>query len=266
MKKIAGMTNIVQYLMMTSSNGNIFRVTGHLCGEFTGPRLIPRTKASDADLWFFFDLRLNKRLSKQWWGWWFETLSHPLWRHRNGYRKSKFKTLIHCYMVNLKIKSMMTSSNWSFSVLPALCAGNSPVTDEFPAQRPVTRSFHVFFDLRLNKRLSKQSWGWRSDSHRAHYDVAVMIKSFHEDAMTCKRFLHYWPFVRVIHRSCQLIVAQWRHMATEIWVSIGSGNGLLPDGIKPLPKTNVDLSSVEGNFIRYTLNYESLKLAWKWLT
>ena len=39
---------------MTSSNGNIFRVTGHLCGEFTGHRWIPRTKASDAELWYFF--------------------------------------------------------------------------------------------------------------------------------------------------------------------------------------------------------------------
>ena len=37
--------------MMTSSNGNNFRVTGHLCGEFTGPRWIPHTKASDAELW-----------------------------------------------------------------------------------------------------------------------------------------------------------------------------------------------------------------------
>ena len=45
--------------MMTSSDGNIFRVTGHLCGEFTGDRWIPRTKASDAELWFFFYLRLN---------------------------------------------------------------------------------------------------------------------------------------------------------------------------------------------------------------
>ena len=42
----------------------------------------------------------------------------------------------------------------------ALCAGNSPVTGEFPAQRPVTWSFDVFFDLHLNIRLSKQSWGW----------------------------------------------------------------------------------------------------------
>ena len=118
--------------MMTSSNGNIFRVTGHLCGEFTGPRWIPHTKACDADweteiFWYspelssllyslykiplaqacfplarpnfhlhslvsqpvmwsfdvFFDLRLNKRLSKQWRGWWFETLPHPLWCHSN---------------------------------------------------------------------------------------------------------------------------------------------------------------------------------------
>ena len=47
-----------------------------------------------------------------------------------------------------------------FSALLALCAGNSPVTGEFPSERPVTRSFDVSFDLRLNKRFSKQSWGW----------------------------------------------------------------------------------------------------------
>ena len=48
----------------------------------------------------------------------------------------------------------------TFSTLLALCAGNSPVPGEFPAQRPVTRSFDVFFDLRQNKRLSKQWWDW----------------------------------------------------------------------------------------------------------
>ena len=47
-------------------------------------RYRPRTKASDAELWcFFFDLRLNKRLSKRWRGWWFETPSPPLWCHCN---------------------------------------------------------------------------------------------------------------------------------------------------------------------------------------
>ena len=48
----------------------------------------------------------------------------------------------------------------TFSTLLAFCAGNSPVHGEFPAQRPVTQSFDVFIDLRLNKRLSKQSRGW----------------------------------------------------------------------------------------------------------
>ena len=47
-----------------------------------------------------------------------------------------------------------------FSALLAICAGNSPVPGEFTAQRPVTPSFDVFFDLRLNKRLNKQSRGW----------------------------------------------------------------------------------------------------------
>ena len=48
----------------------------------------------------------------------------------------------------------------TFSALLAICAGNSPVTGEFPTRRPVTRSFEVFFDLRLNERLIKKSWGW----------------------------------------------------------------------------------------------------------
>ena len=46
-------------------------------GEFPAQR--PVTRSFDVS----FGLRLNKRLSKQWWGWWFETLSRPLWRHRN---------------------------------------------------------------------------------------------------------------------------------------------------------------------------------------
>ena len=69
---------------MTSSNENIFRVTGPLCGEFTGPGEFPTQWPVTRSFDVFFDLRLNKRLSKQTWGWWFETLSIPLWRHHNG--------------------------------------------------------------------------------------------------------------------------------------------------------------------------------------
>ena len=48
----------------------------------------------------------------------------------------------------------------TIAALLALCVRNSAVAGEVPAQRPVMRGFDVFFDLRLNKRLSKQSWGW----------------------------------------------------------------------------------------------------------
>ena len=77
--------------MMTSLNGNIFRVTGHLCGEHAGHRWIPRTKGPVTRSFdVFFDLPQNKQLSKQSWGLWFETLSRPLWRRCNGENCSRY--------------------------------------------------------------------------------------------------------------------------------------------------------------------------------
>ena len=68
----------------------------------------------------------------------------------------------------------------TFSALLALGAGNSPVTGEFPWQRTVTRSFDIFFDLRLSKRLTKQSWGWwletLSFSLRRHFNAYEMSR------------------------------------------------------------------------------------------
>ena len=71
--------------MTTSPNGNIFRVTGPLCGKFIAvtdefPSQKPVTRSIDA----IFDPRLNNRLSKQSKHIWFETLSRSLWRHCNG--------------------------------------------------------------------------------------------------------------------------------------------------------------------------------------
>ena len=75
--------------MMTSSNGNIFRVTGTLCGNspVTGSQR-PVTRSFDA----FFDLGLNKRLSKQSWGWWPEMPSRSLWRHCNVTSKQRMRS------------------------------------------------------------------------------------------------------------------------------------------------------------------------------
>ena len=63
----------------------------------------------------------------------------------------------------------------TFPALLAICAGNSPATGEFHAQRPVTQSFDVFFDLHLNKRLSKNGEAGDLRRHRANYDVNVMF-------------------------------------------------------------------------------------------
>ena len=74
-----------------------------------------------------------------------------------------------------------TSISWwrhqidTFSALLAFCAGNSPVTGQLPSQRPVTRSFGVFFDLRMHKLLSKQMrrrrFGTPSQSLWRHCDA-----------------------------------------------------------------------------------------------
>ena len=82
---------------------------------------------------------------------------HKILHSKHGRKRSH----AICFLFPLK----MLISWWrhqmeTFSALLAICAGNSPVPGEFPAQRPVTQSFNVCFDLRLNKRLSKQSWGW----------------------------------------------------------------------------------------------------------
>ena len=77
----------LNWIMMTSSNGNIFRVTGPLCREFTSLGEFPAQRPVTRSFDVFFDLRPNKRLSKEPWGWWFETPSWSLWRQCNDSHK-----------------------------------------------------------------------------------------------------------------------------------------------------------------------------------
>ena len=58
---------------------------------------------------------------------------------------------------------------WEHSLV--ICVENSPLTGEFPAQRPVMQSFDIFFDLSSYKRLSKHSWVWRFETICAHYNI-----------------------------------------------------------------------------------------------
>ena len=89
-------------------------------------------------------------------------------RPRNSYEthlRIRFGTIhLLCYVLH-KVSIRWVCSWWrnqmeTYYALLAFCAGNSPVTGEFPSQRPVTRSFDSFFDLRLNKHLTKRSRGW----------------------------------------------------------------------------------------------------------
>ena len=98
---------------MTSSNGNIFRLTGPLCREFTCHRWIPSTKASFDVL---FDLRLNKRLSKQWGGW-FETLLRPLWLNCNECYLLRHWQLISSRKMSLSVQWMTNKCHHKTSKL-----------------------------------------------------------------------------------------------------------------------------------------------------
>ena len=109
---------------------------------------------------------------------------------------------------------MMTSSNGNIFRVPGLCVGNSPVTDEFPTQRSVMRSFDVFFDLRVNKWLSKQAWGWwfetLSRSLWRHYNG--WVSSPHHGV--------WWMIERkqipVSETSVNCVSPIWRHAGRRI--------------------------------------------------
>ena len=80
----------------------------------------------------------------------------------------------------------------TFSVLLALSAGNSPTTGEFPSQRPVTRSFDVFFDIRLNKRLSKQWWGWWFETCSLWRHRNVNVSLYLPNLFSRNMHIHLW--------------------------------------------------------------------------
>ena len=107
--------------IMTSSNGNIFRVTGPLCGEFTGPGEFPTQRPVTRSFDVFFDLRLNKRLSKQPWGWWFETPSWSLWRHYNELRSHYSE--VRNYIIWFCLHFRVCYSPSLVKILPCVCEG-----------------------------------------------------------------------------------------------------------------------------------------------
>ena len=155
-------------------------------------RRFPSQRPMARNIDVLINLRLNKRLNKHSKRRWFET--HSLWRHFNGALGTSCQMCHQIYLYigicfniflpwcnkhfRIYTALIMFMSRWrhqmeTFASLLAICAGNMPVPGEFSTQRPVTRSFDVFFDLRLNKRLSKREAA-DLKRYRAHYDVTVM--------------------------------------------------------------------------------------------
>ena len=105
----------------------------------------------------------------------------------------------------------------TFSALLAICAENSPVPGEFSTQKPVTRRFGVFFDLRLNKRLSKQSCGWwfeplSSSLWRHSNDVCILL---HQSKTVwyyhCELWIDRWTIIILLMNiSHKWIRQQWQ--------------------------------------------------------
>ena len=90
----------------------------------------------------------------------------------------------------------------AFSALLALCAGNSPVTGEFPAQKPVTRSFDVFFDLRLIKRLSKHSKGWWFET---------LLRPLWRHCNECRLLAKWIPVNNLLRPTLEIIIFMKAH-------------------------------------------------------
>ena len=120
----------------------------------------------------------------------FCTHSSPNWLHCCCYMNQ-------CWLFSTHIMMARRHQMETFSALLALCEGNPPVTDGFPSQRPVSRSFDVFFDVRLNKRPSKQSrcsWfetPWRSLWHHRNDSIANTLHKWWHSATG-----NYWLIVR----------------------------------------------------------------------
>ena len=101
---------------------------------------------TEMEMLFFLD-----EIFVKWWHFFLNVLSVVSDSHKLKSKTTYLKVIWECPCV---IMTWWRHQMETFFAL--LGAGNSPVAGEFPAQKPVTRSFDVFFDLRLNKRLSKQ--------------------------------------------------------------------------------------------------------------
>ena len=161
-------------------------------GEFPAQR--PVTRSFDV----FFDLCLNKRLSKPWWGWWFETLSLPLWRHRHDCVDTGRNPLIP---LGTRYNTWLWTSGLVNGLASCWHQAIKQINDDKDYQSIVIllQTFPIFH---LHLHCHRELQG----------DELREIQTKHDDVIKWKHFPRYWPFVRGIHRSPvnSLHKGQWR--------------------------------------------------------
>ena len=142
--------NVASVIMMTSSNGNIFRATGHLCGEFTGPRCQWR----GALMFSLICVWIND--------WANNGEAGDLRRHCKDRKIWCLADVV--YLVNMHVLRLRLDLWWyitaSFPRYWHFMRGIDRWPVVFPSQRPLTRCFDVFFEVRLNKRFGKKKRWW----------------------------------------------------------------------------------------------------------
>ena len=164
--------------MMTLSNGTIFRVTGPLCGEFTGPGEFPAQRPVTRSFAVFFDLFLNKRLSKQPWGWWFETPPWSLWRQCND---------------------VMTCHGNIFHIIMSLCV---VWCGEFSSQR--IGYADLWFPCYTPEQAFKTSGSvWFENAHVSHFNDTNVISGVRK----VYRGHHFVWNACTVHRVCIFVEA-----------------------------------------------------------
>ena len=157
----------------------------------------------------------------------------------------------------------------TFSALLAICAVNSPIAGEFPTQRPVARSFDVFFDLRV----SKQSWGWWFDTPSSSL--------WHHCNGICRsdvQLLFSFMVISDVYRSCipnkirftKYCLTQWVYRLTqwmESWNPLSKavlwGRLTLNRRVTLYLPNSVSYFPLRKDEFHWFLNWGSMSFGWK---
>ena len=146
------------------------------------------TRSFDA----FFDLRLNKWLSKQSWGWWFEMLPHPLWCHCNA--KFELSETLELLLESYRVFIVRILQKYKHVIQSSIFLPISRTIETGEAIK--TGSCQNTIGCLVNNLQPNQWW------IRGHHDhFPASLNTLHDDVIKWKHFPPNWPFVREIHRS-----------------------------------------------------------------